>query len=98
MKIYKIAATLSLFTLIACDRGPNFAELCEQHNEICQEFETDTWCKRERISVGLANISEKLKASDDNKFQQLIAYENYKSCMAHASKIEHIKLKDKKTR
>lgn len=98
MKIYKIAATLSLFTLMACDRGPNFAELCEQHSEICEEFESDSWCKRERIKVGFANISEKLKPNDDNKFQQLIAYENYKTCMAHASKIEHIKLKEKKTR
>jgi|TARA_R110002012_G_scaffold73642_1_gene187545 hypothetical protein len=98
MKFYKIASFLPLCALMACENGPNFAELCDQNPEICQEFQEDTWCKRERIAVGFANLAHKIEASDSNKFQQLIAYEGYEKCMAHASKIEHIKLKVKKTR
>ncbi|MDG1752524.1 MAG: DUF2989 domain-containing protein [Thalassotalea sp.] len=95
----------SLFTLIfilillsGCDSGPSFAQLCEENPKICGEFHEDSWCKRERIAVGAANIEHKLKAGDLEKFNQLIAYENYNKCVTHASKIEHIKLKEKKTR
>ena len=97
MKYYKLISILPIFTLMACEQGPNFAELCDKHAEICEEFQEDTWCKRERIAVGFANLAHKLAANDDNKYQQLIAYEGYEKCMAHASKIEHIKLKVKKT-
>ncbi|MBA6289065.1 DUF2989 domain-containing protein [Colwellia sp. MB3u-4] len=85
------------FTLMACENRPNFAELCEEHTKICQEFQEDTWCKRERVEVGFANLADKNDANDSNKYQQLIAYEGYEKCMLHASKIEHIKLKVKKT-
>jgi hypothetical protein len=97
MKIYKLITVLPFFTLMACEQGPNFAELCDQHVEICEEFQEDTWCKKERIVVGFANLSQKLDADDGNKYRQLIAYEGYEKCMAHAAKIEHIKLKVKKT-
>ena len=98
MKIYKIVSILPFCTLMACDNGLSFADLCEQHPEICQEFHEDTWCKKERISVSFTNLAHKLEANDSNKFQQLIAYEGYEKCMEHASKIEHIKLKIKQTR
>jgi hypothetical protein len=95
----KITLAFILFSLLltACDSGPNFAELCEKNSDICNEFEEDTWCKRERIAVGFANLNHRQKPDDLQKFDQLIAYENYATCMGHASKIEHIKLKHKKT-
>lgn len=86
---------LSLLT--GCDNKPNFAELCESDSEICNEFKEDSWCKRERISVGFANLEEKLASSDLHKYRQLLSYEDYAQCMVHASKIEHIKLKHKQT-
>lgn len=97
MKLLKIALILPLCTLFACDNGKNFAVLCEQNPEICEEFQEDTWCKRERIAVGFANLNYKKSTNDSHKFHQLIAYEGYEKCMAHASQIEHIKLKNKKT-
>lgn len=88
-----------LFLITSCDSGTNFAALCKDNPEICQEFTEDSWCKRERIAVGIANVDAKLSPTDDlPKFHQLIAYEGYEKCISHASKIEHIKLKEKKTR
>jgi len=85
-------------TLIAsCNKGPSFAELCDLHPEICQEFKEDSWCKKERISVGFANLAHHEKPEDLQKFNQLISYEKYAKCMDHASKIEHIKFKEKQT-
>lgn len=93
-----IIGLISLFFLLsACDNKPNFAQLCEENSDICNEFEEDTWCKRERIFVGFANLHHKKEETDLHKFNQLIAYEDYAQCMSHASKIEHIKLKHKQT-
>ncbi|SEL11785.1 Protein of unknown function [Colwellia chukchiensis] len=97
MNFFKLAALAPLWLLMACEKSQNFAELCQEHKEICLEFQEDSWCKRERIAVGFANLAEKLASQDSNKFAQLIAYENYEKCMEHAAKIEHIKLKVKKT-
>jgi len=88
---------LPVLLIAGCDTGPNLAQMCEQHPEICQEFKEDSWCKRERIDVGFKNVALKEKASDLHKYHLLVAYENYAACMNHASKIEHIKLKEKRT-
>jgi hypothetical protein len=95
MKLTHIVLFLSAFSLFSCNKGPNFAELCEMHSEICHEFEQDSWCKRERIAVGFANLEHVKTPLDPQKFEQLIAYEGYAKCMVHASKIEHIKFKNK---
>jgi hypothetical protein len=97
MKFEKLVMVLLFCTLIACENKPDFAELCKQNIKICQEFQEDSWCKRERLVVGFANLADKNDANDSNKYQQLIAYESYKKCMLHASKIEHIRVKVKKT-
>lgn len=98
MQTFLFVVLFFLIILSGCDSGPSFAQLCEENPEICGEFHDDSWCKRERIAVGSANIQHKIKADDLQKFNQLIAYENYNKCVTHASKIEHIKLKEKKTR
>jgi hypothetical protein len=92
----KILGCFLLFLLLpACDNKPSFAKLCDSNAEICNEFEQDSWCKRERIQVGFANLEQKLAGSDMHQYNQLIGYEHYAKCMDHASKIEHIKLKQK---
>jgi hypothetical protein len=97
MKMTQLIPLSLCFTIMGCNKAPNFAELCEQNPEICLEFEEDSWCKRERIVVGFANLTHKQQVSEQHKFEQLIAYEGYEKCMEHASKIEHIKLKVKRT-
>ena len=93
-----IPSLLSLMLLTsACDKAPSFADLCRDNPQICNEFKEDSWCKKERIDVGFANLAHQNNSSDIEKFNQLISYENYAQCMNHASKIEHIKFKDKQT-
>lgn len=98
MKISVLIVSVITFVLTACDTGPNYAQLCNDNPEICEEFHDDSWCKKERIEVGLANIDFKATPKDLQMFRQLIAYENYEKCVSHAAKIEHIKLKEKKSR
>lgn len=87
----------SLFLLVACDGKKSVAELCKDNPEICQEFGQDSWCKRERIDVALARIDLKTINRDPQKYNLLVAYEEYVACMGLASQIQHIKLKEKTT-
>jgi len=98
MKTTSFCIVLLAFLLFGCDSAPTLSQLCKENPDICNEFHEDSWCKNERVAVGKANIADKNDPKDIHKFNQLIAYEHYEKCVAHASKIEHKKLKEKKTR
>ena len=85
------------FLLSACDPGPTIAELCEQNTQTCELFTVDTWCKAERKNILLTQTELNKSLDDRDKYKFLIALENYKKCVSHAAKIEHIKLKEKRT-
>jgi hypothetical protein len=87
----------SLLLVVSCDGKKSVAELCRDNPEICQEFGQDSWCKRERIDVALARIDLKATNKDQQKYNLLVAYEDYVGCMGLASQIQHIKLKEKTT-
>lgn len=86
-----------LLTLSACEDGHTLKKICGDSSEMCEEFTADSWCKKERKATIFANYEHLLNPKDKEKFNQLIAYEKYASCMEHAAKIEHIKLKHKQT-
>ncbi|NQY87682.1 MAG: DUF2989 domain-containing protein [Colwellia sp.] len=87
----------ALLLLSSCDGNKSLAKLCKENPEICQEFGQDSWCKRERNNVALARIDLKTINKDPQKYNLLIAYEDYVACMGLASQIQHIKLKEKTT-
>ena len=83
-------------SLSGCDTGPDLAKICNESPELCNDFHEDSWCKRERANMIVARNRLKLADKDVNKYRLLLGYEDYAKCMSHASKIEHIKLKNKK--
>jgi len=96
MKQLKIFYLLPL-ALFGCDNKVNLARVCTNNPQICAEFKEDNYCKKERKASILAQVNLKNSPDDLHKYESLISYENYAKCMALASKIEHIKLKEKKT-
>lgn len=96
MKQFYLLLTLMLL-LSACDSGPNLADICEKNQEICHEFTADSWCKSERKTKIFSADAFKANPDDGKKYTLLIAYENYAKCVAFSTKIEHIKLKEKRT-
>ena len=86
---------LPLF-LAGCDTGPDLAKICKESPVMCEEFIEDTWCRKERVKTIYNNYMLSQTGQDKQKFDLLIAYEEYAACMDHASQIEHIKLKYKK--
>lgn len=95
MKIHLLALSSVLF-LASCDNGPDLAKLCAENPDICNEFAEDNWCRQERKDVAFSHYGVKQTQQDKQKYDLLIAYENYAKCMNLASKIENIKLKQKK--
>jgi hypothetical protein len=87
----------SFLLLSSCDNSKNLVELCKDNPQICQEFGQDSWCKSEHINVTLARIELKNIIKDLHKYNLLIAYEDYVSCMGLASQIQYITLKEKTT-
>ncbi|MBL4823471.1 MAG: DUF2989 domain-containing protein, partial [Colwellia sp.] len=75
----------ALLLLSSCNGNKSLAELCKENPKICQEFGQDSWCKRERNNVALARIDLKTINKDPQKYNLLIAYEDYVACMGLAS-------------
>jgi hypothetical protein len=97
LKLMLLLLFFPLILLTACDGAPTYAQFCKKHSEICEEFTNDSWCKKEKIAVGFANYNLLSTKSDHEKFKLLIAYEAYAKCVDFSTKIEHIKLKHKRT-
>lgn len=86
-----------LLSLLGCNSEPTINELCETHAQVCKDFIADSWCKAQRKQILLGYHDLDQANTDVNKYHLLIKFENYKECVSHAAKIEHIKLKEKQT-
>ncbi len=88
---------LLMLSLSSCDDSANLSQLCSDNAEICNDFGQDSWCKSQQINVALNRIKVKDNNLDVDKYNLLIAYESYITCMSLASQIQHVKLKEKTT-
>lgn len=89
---------LAAIMLTGCDNGVSIAKMCEADPQICIDIHDDNWCRKERKALLHHNYLVKQDNADHEKYKELLAYEDYIGCMSLASQIEHIKLKEKKTR
>lgn len=93
-----ILRLISILLLTSCDSGPNLSEVCQNNEQLCQVFTEDSWCKAERKNVIMTSVHLNNSKQDIDKYNLLLAYEAYGTCIRYAKKIEHIKLKEKKSR
>jgi len=94
-KLFLLLITLIILT--SCDSGPNLSEVCQNNEQLCQVFTEDSWCKSERKHVIMTSAKLNNSQQDIDKYNLLLAYEAYGKCVRFAKKIEHIKLKGKKS-
>ncbi len=87
----------SCLLMLGCEKEITIREICDQQSKMCSDLNTDGHCNAQRSEVILARHFEKVQPNDENKYDLLMKFDEYSSCIALASKIEHIKLKDKKT-
>jgi len=88
---------IPLMLLTSCDSGPKLSDVCKENEQLCQVFTEDTWCKAERKHVIMTSYTLNNSQQDVDKYNLLLAYEAYGKCVRFAKKIEHIKLKGKKS-
>ncbi len=94
-KVLGVLAPLLL--LAACDSGITIYDICQQNPELCARFPGGGHCNESRSKVLMDGWAESRLPSDANRYNMLISLEHYNACIELASKIEHIKLKEKKT-
>lgn len=92
-----ICSVFCILNLTGCSKGKTISEICEDRPEICEEFTGGGHCNEERSDLIYKRYDEFRLPSDRNRYKLLVSLEDYTDCIALASQIEHIKLKEKKT-
>ncbi len=92
-----IALTTMITVLPGCDDGLTLRKICDEKPNLCSDMGADGHCNKQRMEVIFNRYHEAKLPSDKNRYNLLIDVEKYSDCMALASQIEHIKLKEKKT-
>lgn len=83
--------------LSGCSQGISISEICKDRPELCEKFTGGGHCNEERSDLIYKRYDEFRLPSDRNRYKLLVSLEDYTACIALASQIEHIKLKEKKT-
>ena len=87
------------FSLAGCDgfSEKSIASICEESSNFCTDLNADSWCRAEKSVIIRARYKDSVEPGDKNKYDLLLGFEDYKKCIDKASKIEHIKFKEKQT-
>ncbi|GGD64235.1 DUF2989 domain-containing protein [Lacimicrobium alkaliphilum] len=92
---------LSILTMLlsACDGLGSITvkDICEKHPEMCSDLNPDSWCRAEKANIIKNRYNQSRASTDRGTYEQLLNFEAYKKCIAKASQIEHIKLKERKS-
>jgi hypothetical protein len=91
-------AVMATILLTGCDEGLTLRQICQEKPGLCSDLSADGHCNNERMGMIFERYAEAKLPSDKNRYKLLVEAEKYSDCMALASQIEHIKLKEKKTR
>lgn len=83
--------------LFGCEQffGKSIADICKTHPQMCHDLNPDSWCRAEKSEIISNRYQNLLSPSDDSKYQLLLNFEDYRDCIAKASQIKHIKLREK---
>lgn len=88
---------ITMLSLSACDEmsSMSIASICEKDTSYCSDLNPDSWCRAEKSVIIRERYEDAMQPADMNKYQLLLGFEAYKKCIERASKIEHIKFKEK---
>lgn len=84
--------------LLGCNEQISLRTICEQSPSVCQDISADGHCNKQRHDLILSRHETQKRPTDNNRYQLILKWESYAQCIELASQIEHIKLKEKRTR
>lgn len=87
----------SALALSGCDAlfKPKIRNICEDYPQFCADMNEDGWCRAERSEIIRHRYEHKDDDTDRPKYQLMINYENYESCISKAAQIEYKKYREK---
>jgi len=95
--VIRLIVVLGVLTLAGCEKPLSLAQVCKETPGFCNDLNKDNHCREQRSNTILQRYIEYKHPTDENKYQLLKEFESYYQCITLAAKIEHIKLKEKKT-
>jgi hypothetical protein len=99
MNMLRILLVIVTFSLMGWEGyfEKSIANICEESPTFCNDLNADSWCRAEKSVIIRLRYQDSVEPRDKNKYDLLLGFEDYKKCIDKASKIEHIKFKEKQT-
>lgn len=96
-KAFGIIFILSVLGLTACSDmfEPTISEICEEQSNFCSDLNQDHQCRYEKAEIIRHRYYHQNETTDGHKYDLLLKFEDYLSCIEKASHIEHKKIRDK---
>lgn len=74
---------------------PTISEICQEQGEFCNDLNQDHQCRYEKAEIIRHRYYHQNDKTDTHKYDLLLKFENYLSCIEKAAHIEHKKFRDK---
>jgi hypothetical protein len=72
-------------------------DICAENPTMCEDLNQDAWCLAEKSKIIRNRYILAKQDSDDETYDLMVNFENYRKCITPASKIEYIKDRAKET-
>ena len=86
-------------TLMGCEHfsSKTVAQICEEQPQMCNDLNPDSWCRAEKADIIKYRYQHQDSEVEMHKYNLLMYFEEYQTCIAKAAQIRHIKLREKET-
>ena len=89
----------ALSLVAACDwSAPKIGEICSDNPQICDDIQTEGWCRYERAQlIRRRDLDLRQPSNEDNQYRMLLDWQSFRDCVNLAAQVQHVKSKDKST-
>ena len=87
----------AILSLSGCgDFAVSTYTICNEHQQLCQDIETEGWCKNERVDL-ISNRYKIKKTPDDqdNQYRALVSWRDFSQCIMIASNVTRKTISDR---
>ncbi|NMH58611.1 DUF2989 domain-containing protein [Alteromonas sp. MYP5] len=73
------------------------AEICTEHPHLCDDLNSDSWCRSEKAEIVGHRFRYQQPLTSEQQYNLIMLFEDYKACISKAANIEHIKYREKES-
>lgn len=96
-KSFSVIIVVTVMGLSGCADmfEPTISEICDEQSEFCRDLNQDHQCRYEKAEIIRHRYYHQDDTADAHKYDLLLKFEDYLSCIEKAAHIEHKKVRDK---